>query len=106
MLLALKYLHEHQIIYRHLTLDNILLSSDGHIKLLDFHLCKEAIGYGSTTNTFCGTIEFMAPEVLLCWVDMLIADSSGTKVWVSCRLVGVWCLIISNDISYLALSWR
>ncbi|QPC72772.1 hypothetical protein HYE68_003524 [Fusarium pseudograminearum] len=63
--LALKYFHENGVIYRDLKLDNILLSLDGHVKIGDYGLCKEDMWYGSTTGTFCGTPEFMAPEILL-----------------------------------------
>ncbi|PWY84936.1 hypothetical protein BO70DRAFT_361329 [Aspergillus heteromorphus CBS 117.55] len=65
VLLALKYFHENGVIYRDLKLDNILLTLDGHIKIGDYGLCKENMWYGATTSTFCGTPEFMAPEILL-----------------------------------------
>ncbi|KAK4693226.1 hypothetical protein P7C71_g4134, partial [Lecanoromycetidae sp. Uapishka_2] len=63
--LALKYFHENGVIYRDLKLDNIMLTLDGHIKVADYGLCKEEMWYGSSTSTFCGTPEFMAPEILL-----------------------------------------
>ncbi|RKP05470.1 kinase-like domain-containing protein, partial [Thamnocephalis sphaerospora] len=65
VLLALEYFHRNDIVYRDLKLDNILLTLDGHIKIADYGLCKESMGFGATTNTFCGTPEFMAPEILL-----------------------------------------
>ena len=64
VLLAIQYLHNDKILYRDLKLDNILMTIDGHVKLADYGLCKENMGYGDRTHTFCGTPEFMAPEIL------------------------------------------
>ncbi|KOB70772.1 Ribosomal protein S6 kinase, partial [Operophtera brumata] len=56
--------HELGIIYRDIKLENILLDAEGHIVLTDFGLSKEFCGGESRAYSFCGTIEYMAPEVV------------------------------------------
>ncbi|PYH47539.1 serine/threonine-protein kinase [Aspergillus saccharolyticus JOP 1030-1] len=65
LLCALECLHGFKVIYRDLKPENILLDYTGHIALCDFGLCKLDMKDEDRTNTFCGTPEYLAPELLL-----------------------------------------
>uniref|UniRef100_A0A672KAI3 protein kinase C n=1 Tax=Sinocyclocheilus grahami TaxID=75366 RepID=A0A672KAI3_SINGR len=88
VVLGLQFFHEHKIVYRDLKLDNLLLDTEGFVKIADFGLCKEGMGYRDRTSTFCGTPEFLAPEVLTETSYTRAVDWWGLGVLIFEMLVG------------------
>ncbi|ETV86693.1 AGC/PDK1 protein kinase, variant 2 [Aphanomyces astaci] len=79
---ALEYLHEMGIIHRDIKPENILLNEAGHLKITDFGTAKDETEEGARQNTFCGTAEFVSPEVL--------RDHEASR---GCDLWAVGCMI-------------
>ncbi|XP_056130930.1 serine/threonine-protein kinase N2-like [Lampris incognitus] len=111
VLLGLEFLHLNKIIYRDLKLDNLLMDADGFVKITDFGLCKEGMGHNDRTSTFCGTPEFLAPEVLTDENYTRAVDWWGMGVLIFEMLVGespfpgedeeeVFDSIVNDDVQY------
>lgn len=65
IVLALEYLHSQGVVYRDVKPENILIDADGHVRLTDFGLSKGGLDeHGDMTDSFCGTTEYLAPEII------------------------------------------
>lgn len=82
LVLALEYLHLNGTVYRDVKPENILIDGEGHIRLTDFGLSKSGLHErGGMTESFCGTTEYLAPEIIQ-------TESYGYSVdWYSAGLV-------------------
>lgn len=78
IILAIEFLHQHKIIYRDIKPENIILDDVGYVKLTDFGLAKDEIQDEVGTQTFCGTPEYLAPEIIR-------GDKYG-------KSVDIWCM--------------
>lgn len=78
IILAIEFLHKNKVIYRDIKPENIILDSKGYIKLTDFGLAKEDVSDEVGTQTFCGTPEYLAPEIIR-------GDKYG-------KSVDIWCM--------------
>lgn len=88
-----------------------MLDKDGFVKIADFGLCRAGIGHGDTTGTFCGTPEFLAPEVLTHTLYTRAVDWWGLGVLIFEMLVGespfsgdteeeIFDSIVNHDVIY------
>jgi len=90
IVLALEYLHKNDVIYRDLKPENVMVDSDGHVRLTDFGLAKQGItGNSGGANTFCGTPEYLSPEQVAGWGHGKGVDWWGLGIFLFELLHGV-----------------
>jgi len=109
--LGIQYLHEQHIVYRDIKPENILIDIDGHVRIGDFGLSKPDMSFKNFAYSFCGSPEYMAPEMLLkightypvdyyCLGTLLYELVTGLPPYYSHDTKQIYRRILSEEISF------